>query len=286
MEFLEYITPDVYISTDTSKPPILLVLTADSPPPDEPKFNIVDDYHIKTFFRYYYQLMTGMKESSGGASGGASGADAGGLSDTIDGYAFCKEADEEMLGSRIKVYEWKRLINIQSELLKGSGSDFSARDYSVNHFFNYLGKALTEAGYNVNATTSESEEQERPTKKPKPTRVQRRYKTRKRKIKGGQKTKVVIKKSTNPKKKYMAIFSENGKKVKTTHFGAAGMSDYTKHKNKTRKNRYMTRHRKREHWNDYMSPGSLSRYILWNKPTLKASITDYKRRFGLEKKKN
>ena len=103
VEFLEDITPDVYISEDTSKPPILLVLTEDSLPPDEPKFNIVDDYHIKTFFRYYYQLMTGMKESSGGASGGASGADAGGLSDTIDGYAFCKErdeADEEMRGRK------------------------------------------------------------------------------------------------------------------------------------------------------------------------------------------
>ena len=32
--------------------------------------------------------------------------------------------------------------------------------------------------------------------------------------------KVVIKKSTNPKKKYMAIFyDENKKKIKTTHFG-------------------------------------------------------------------
>ena len=45
--------------------------------------------------------------------------------------------------------------------------------------------------------------------------------------------KVVIKKSTNPKKKYMAVFYENNKKVKTTHFGAAGMSDYTKHKDKS-----------------------------------------------------
>ena len=35
---------------------------------------------------------------------------------------------------------------------------------------------------------------------------------------------VVFKKSTNPEKKYMAIFYENGKKIKTTHFGAAGMS--------------------------------------------------------------
>ena len=94
--------------------------------------------------------------------------------------------------------------------------------------------------------------------------------------------KVIIKKSTNRQKKYMAIFYKDKKKIKTTHFGAAGMSDYTKHKNETRKKRYMCRHRKRENWNNYMSAGSLSRYILWNKPTLKASIADYKKKFNLQ----
>ena len=93
---------------------------------------------------------------------------------------------------------------------------------------------------------------------------------------------MVIKKSTNPKKKYMAIFKENGKVVKTTHFGAAGMSDYTKHKDKTRKKRYITRHKKRENWRDYKSAGALSRYILWGEPTLKASIQKYKQRFNLD----
>jgi len=94
--------------------------------------------------------------------------------------------------------------------------------------------------------------------------------------------KVIIKKSTNPKKKYMAIFTEGGKKVKTTHFGAAGMSDYTKHKDKKRKQRYLTRHKKRENWDNYMSAGSLSRYILWGEPTLRKSIQKYKKRFHLE----
>jgi len=94
--------------------------------------------------------------------------------------------------------------------------------------------------------------------------------------------KVIIKKSTNPKKKYMAIFkNDKGKKVKTTHFGAAGMSDYTKHKNKERKKRYLTRHKRNENWNNYMSAGSLSRYILWGEPTLRASIKKYKQRFNL-----
>jgi hypothetical protein len=92
--------------------------------------------------------------------------------------------------------------------------------------------------------------------------------------------KVVIKKSTNPKKKYMAVFYENDKKIKTTHFGCTGMSDYTKHKDKARKQRYMNRHKSTEHWQKPMTAGSLSRYILWNKPTLKASISDYKKRFN------
>jgi len=92
--------------------------------------------------------------------------------------------------------------------------------------------------------------------------------------------KVTIKKSTNPKKKYMAIFYENGKRIKTTHFGCAGMSDYTKHKDKARKQRYMNRHKATENWQKPMSAGSLSRYILWNKPTLRASISDYKKRFN------
>jgi len=93
--------------------------------------------------------------------------------------------------------------------------------------------------------------------------------------------KVVIKKSTNKDKKYMAIFYDGEKKVKTTHFGASGMSDYTKHNDDARKKRYLDRHRANENWNDYMSAGSLSRWILWNKKTLSASIADYKSRFKL-----
>lgn len=108
--------------------------------------------------------------------------------------------------------------------------------------------------------------------------------TKKRSKKGGSSRangkRVVFKKSTNPEKKYMAIFYENGKKIKTTHFGAAGMSDYTKHKDPARKQRYMNRHKANEHWSKPMTAGSLSRYILWNKPSLKASIQDYKKRFN------
>jgi len=103
--------------------------------------------------------------------------------------------------------------------------------------------------------------------------------------KGGRKNivKVVIKPSTKSEKKKMAIFyDKSGNRVKTTHFGAAGMSDYTKHKDPERKQRYLNRHKKNENWEDFMSAGSLSRYILWGEPTLSASIKKYKERFNLK----
>lgn len=89
-----------------------------------------------------------------------------------------------------------------------------------------------------------------------------------------------IKKSTKPDKKLMAVFlNKNTQRTKTTHFGASGMSDYTKHKDPERKKDYISRHSARENWNDPVSAGALSRWILWNKPSLKASIQDYKKRF-------
>lgn len=95
---------------------------------------------------------------------------------------------------------------------------------------------------------------------------------------------IEIKKSTNPKKKLMAIFyDDNKKKVKTIHFGSAGMSDFTIHKDKERKERYLSRHKKRENWTIPMTAGSLSRWILWDKPDLTKSINSYMKRFKLKK---
>ena len=95
---------------------------------------------------------------------------------------------------------------------------------------------------------------------------------------------VNIKPSTSQGKKMMAIFyDEAKKKVKTTHFGQAGASDYTQHGDMARKANYIARHKAREDWKDYMSSGALSYWILWNKPTLTASIEDYMNRFGLKR---
>ena len=94
--------------------------------------------------------------------------------------------------------------------------------------------------------------------------------------------KVVIKKSTRSGKKKMAVFTNSdSSRKKTTHFGAAGMSDYTKHKDKARKSRYLARHKKRENWNNCSSAGALSRWILWGEPTLSSSIKKFKQKFNL-----
>jgi len=102
-----------------------------------------------------------------------------------------------------------------------------------------------------------------------------------------------IEESDTKGKKYDAIFREKscpcklgetpkcGGGEKVVSFGAKGMSDFTKHKDEERKELYLTRHKKNEDWKDPMTAGALSRWILWNKPTLKASIDDFKKRFNL-----
>lgn len=88
-----------------------------------------------------------------------------------------------------------------------------------------------------------------------------------------------LRRSHRSDKKYDAIFEYRDGHRKTVSFGAKGYSDYTKHKNKTRKNRYIKRHSGHgENWQKLDTAGALSRWILWNKPSLEASIADYKRR--------
>ena len=75
------------------------------------------------------------------------------------------------------------------------------------------------------------------------------------------------------------IITKSGKKVK---FGAIGYSDFTQHKDEARKQRYINRHKNgNENWNDKDSAGAWSRWLLWNKPSIKESYADIKRRFNI-----
>lgn len=88
--------------------------------------------------------------------------------------------------------------------------------------------------------------------------------------------------SKHPKKKYTAIFPD-GKRV---HFGGKGCGDFTTYyathgEEYARKKRagYIARHSQgRERWSDVYTAGALSRWILWEYPTLQEAVTAYKNR--------
>lgn len=93
---------------------------------------------------------------------------------------------------------------------------------------------------------------------------------------------LTLRRSRNPAKKWDALFQYPNGRTRRVSFGARGMSDYTKHKNVTRRGLYLKRHSGMgEHWSQPDTPGALSRWILWNKPSLKASLADFKRRFNV-----
>ena len=90
-----------------------------------------------------------------------------------------------------------------------------------------------------------------------------------------------IVKSQNSDKKYDAIFEYPNGRTKTVSFGSAGMDDYTLTEDKERRRLYRIRHAKDLETGDPTRAGYLSWFILWNKPTIEASIKDYKKRFKL-----
>ena len=54
--------------------------------------------------------------------------------------------------------------------------------------------------------------------------------------------------STRTSKKLMAVFTLDNDRTRTVHFGSAGASDYTQHRDPMRKRQYLARHAPREHW--------------------------------------
>ena len=76
--------------------------------------------------------------------------------------------------------------------------------------------------------------------------------------------KLKITRSPNPNKKFR-VYGDGWH----TDFGARGYSDYTKHKDPTRKQRYITRHATRENWtrSGIKTAGFWSRWFLWEKPS-------------------
>ena len=90
-----------------------------------------------------------------------------------------------------------------------------------------------------------------------------------------------LERATDGKHKWIGVFTD-GEKERRIPFGAKGYEDYTQHHNPLRKENYLTRHRTREDWKDPMTAGALSRWILWEYPSLERSVREFKRKFSLE----
>lgn len=90
--------------------------------------------------------------------------------------------------------------------------------------------------------------------------------------------------STRKDKKYMlTIVADGDDKPKTFHFGSKTSQTYLDHKDKTKRENYILRHKKRENW-DEINAGSLSRYILWGDNTeLGKNLKDYFKKFNIKK---
>ena len=88
---------------------------------------------------------------------------------------------------------------------------------------------------------------------------------------------VEISKSNKEGKKLKAVIDNK----KTIHFGASGYSDYTKHKDDDRKQRYIDRHKKREdHTKSGIdTAGFLSRHLLWGEPTIEKSVDELNKKY-------
>lgn len=91
---------------------------------------------------------------------------------------------------------------------------------------------------------------------------------------------VILKKLRSGPKKYEAIVLYRGSK-KRIKFGARGYQDFTKHKDKLRKQRYLARHKARENWgiSGVKTAGFWARWLLWNKSSIAASKRDIMKRF-------
>ena len=88
---------------------------------------------------------------------------------------------------------------------------------------------------------------------------------------------ITIQRSSRAGKKWMAKVNN-----KTVHFGATGYEDFTTSKDEKRKASYLARHKTSEDWTlaGVDTAGFWARWLIWNKPSITASIRDINQRFS------
>lgn len=93
---------------------------------------------------------------------------------------------------------------------------------------------------------------------------------------------VKVVRSPRKEKKWRAVFRRSTGKEYSVDFGAAGMQDYTQHKDPQRRKNYVSRHTRDLRTRDPTRAGFLSMEVLWGSSTsLKKNLAAYKRKHGL-----
>ena len=88
---------------------------------------------------------------------------------------------------------------------------------------------------------------------------------------------ILLSKSDKLNKKYSVLVDN-----KTIYFGDSAYQDYTQTNDLHRKDLYLDRHKSREDWNDPLTAGFWSRWLLWNKKSISKSIKDIEKHFNLK----
>ena len=88
--------------------------------------------------------------------------------------------------------------------------------------------------------------------------------------------KVYLSKPTRKYKKYSILVGH-----KKINFGDDRYEDYTQHQDPKRKALYIQRHKKNEEWNNPLTAGFWSRYLLWEKPTITEAKKYIFNKFGI-----
>ena len=88
-----------------------------------------------------------------------------------------------------------------------------------------------------------------------------------------------IKHSTRKDKKFMITFT-NPKK--TIHFGSKTSKTFLDHNDKKKRENYILRHQVNENWNNPLTAGTLSLYLLWGSSSdLYTNLKAYLKHFNI-----
>ena len=94
--------------------------------------------------------------------------------------------------------------------------------------------------------------------------------------------KVEIYKSERKGKKNKIVLIYDDGKTKTIHIGQEGADDFTKTGDEEAKKRYITRHKKRENWNDITTAGFWAYHLLWRFRTKQEAVKKLEKEFNLK----